>query len=798
MALVALLAGCAKQQHAAVQATPTATEAATAAPTPAQTETPQPAGSETPSPTPSPTPTDTPTPSPNLLTFEQGALVRAWPLTDKDAAPAAFLVDAGWEWRSRAGAAGPFTFVFEFPVPTSIEQIEMNRRSGTPPPSGQEPNTESIRLEGSTTGADTGYGDLGTFQIKADSTPVKMPISPAVKARWLRATIQTPSGEAIADLSELAVYGTPDANPANKPLAGTWLLYWNPAGTDDPMNVSGKLLDAPDWQTNKTGHYLWKIVQNGSELRGIECDADGGFYQEIGATQDGARITWVPISGRTERLPAILYPEGNVLVSGGSGGNYIAMRISNADNCKPPSKPAGHGKKVLVLTPNADAGQYVPYAGAVSNDPLYDGFSYVPAYAALFQPAQLAGVDTVALIDVCGAETEFAKWQSAAFNDFIAAGHKLIIHDSDDCTKTGYSFLPYPFTTSNPGARGAHGSRLILVESSTLGSDKTDLVHFIDATAYAKNAQNQLGDANTVTSQDPHWCGHLFGTNALNVNGFMHMFASYGRGLIIYDGFDRDDNVVPDYQKLVRLELQQKVPYDFKCTQLVTSGFLVSPSVERKFTPGVATTLKFPLDVLANQGYAGAVTLATAAPPEASWNTTLSKTQVDLKGDTQSLVLSISVPAKAKPGRYVFTVTGTDAKNQTAKAEVTLDVAKPPLESALTKSKRIRIYGIHFDFNSATVRPESGPVIREIADALSHNPAWKLTIEGHTDNVGGDAYNLDLSKRRAAAVKAILVAQYHIASARLSTAGYGATRPVATNATDAGRALNRRVELVRM
>jgi len=731
-----------------------------------------------------------------MLTFEQGAIMRAWPPTEKGNAPAGFLAGQGWEWKSRAGASGPFTFVFEFPVPTSIERIELTRRSGTPPPSPQEPNTESLHLEGSSTAGDSGYSDLGTFQIKADSQPEAQSIAPGAKARWLRATIQPPSGEQAADLSELAVYGTPDANLANKPLAGTWLLFWNPESTDDPMFASGKLTDSPDWKKNNAQHYLWKIIQKGSELRGIECDERGGFYEEIGATQDGPRITWVPIGVRTERNPGILYPEGNVLVGGGRS-NYIAMRISDANNCNPPSKPYGHGKKVLVLTPNADAGQYLPYEFASRDDPLYNGFRYIPGYAALFQASQLAGIDTVALIDVCGAESEFAKWQSASFNDFIAAGHKLIIQDSDACTKTGYSFLPYPFTTSNPGARGEHGKNLILVESSTLGSDKTDPAHFIDATAYAKSLYNQLGDANTVTSQDPHWCGHFFGTNALNVNGFMHMFATYGRGMIIYDGFDRDDNSVPEYQKLVRLELQQKVPYDFKCTQLVTSGFLVSPSVEQKLMPGAAKTLTFPLEVLANQGYAGTVTLAAAAPPDAPWHTALSKTQVELKGDTKPFVLSLDVPAKVKAGRYMFTVTGTDAKNQAAHATIVLLVSKPALESALTKSKRIRIYGIHFDFNSATVRPESGPVIHEIADALTHHPEWKLTIEGHTDNVGGAAYNVDLSSRRAAAVKTILVNQYHIASTRLSTIGYGLSRPVATNDTDAGRALNRRVELVR-
>jgi OOP family OmpA-OmpF porin len=70
-------------------------------------------------------------------------------------------------------------------------------------------------------------------------------------------------------------------------------------------------------------------------------------------------------------------------------------------------------------------------------------------------------------------------------------------------------------------------------------------------------------------------------------------------------------------------------------------------------------------------------------------------------------------------------------------------------------------------------------------------------VDGHTDNIGGDTFNLDLSQRRAAAVKQALATRYHIGPDRLSTAGFGATRPVESNDTMEGRARNRRVELVR-
>ena len=119
------------------------------------------------------------------------------------------------------------------------------------------------------------------------------------------------------------------------------------------------------------------------------------------------------------------------------------------------------------------------------------------------------------------------------------------------------------------------------------------------------------------------------------------------------------------------------------------------------------------------------------------------------------------------------------------------------IEQELKQKGQAEVYGIYFDFASDKIKPESEPVLHEIADALNHNPAWKLRVEGHTDNIGGDAYNLDLSQRRAEAVKSALVTRYHIAADRLTPKGFGATRPKEPDETLAGRARNRRVELVR-
>jgi outer membrane protein OmpA-like peptidoglycan-associated protein len=123
----------------------------------------------------------------------------------------------------------------------------------------------------------------------------------------------------------------------------------------------------------------------------------------------------------------------------------------------------------------------------------------------------------------------------------------------------------------------------------------------------------------------------------------------------------------------------------------------------------------------------------------------------------------------------------------------------PPnrIEQELQKNGRAKVYGIYFDFASDVLRPESKTVLDEIAEVMRKHPDWKLRVEGHTDNIGGDPYNLDLSNRRAAAVKQALVLNYQIGAVRFTTAGFGASRPVAPNDTMEGRALNRRVELVR-
>ena len=119
------------------------------------------------------------------------------------------------------------------------------------------------------------------------------------------------------------------------------------------------------------------------------------------------------------------------------------------------------------------------------------------------------------------------------------------------------------------------------------------------------------------------------------------------------------------------------------------------------------------------------------------------------------------------------------------------------MEMKLAEKEPVEIYGIYFDFNSAHIKPESEDVLKQISDVMHKNPGWKLSVSGHTDNVGGDDFNLKLSQARAAAVKTALVKEYGIAPGRLTTEGHGASQPIADNTKVEGRARNRRVVLQR-
>ena len=115
----------------------------------------------------------------------------------------------------------------------------------------------------------------------------------------------------------------------------------------------------------------------------------------------------------------------------------------------------------------------------------------------------------------------------------------------------------------------------------------------------------------------------------------------------------------------------------------------------------------------------------------------------------------------------------------------------------LTEGKLIT-YGIYFDVNKDEVKPESYGTLRDIATILNEVPDVKVKIVGHTDSDGADAANLDLSKRRAASVKAELASSFGVNGDRLVTDGMGENQPVAPNDSPVNKALNRRVEFIKL
>ncbi|HET6348091.1 MAG TPA: OmpA family protein [Candidatus Krumholzibacteria bacterium] len=120
-----------------------------------------------------------------------------------------------------------------------------------------------------------------------------------------------------------------------------------------------------------------------------------------------------------------------------------------------------------------------------------------------------------------------------------------------------------------------------------------------------------------------------------------------------------------------------------------------------------------------------------------------------------------------------------------------------PVDDPFASGKLVT-YGIYFDSGSDVVKPESAPVLRQIAGYMQKNAAVKIQILGHTDNQGTSDGNMDLSKRRAASVAKVLAEQFKISADRFTTDGMGDTKPIAKNETSEGRAANRRVEFTKI
>jgi outer membrane protein OmpA-like peptidoglycan-associated protein len=117
----------------------------------------------------------------------------------------------------------------------------------------------------------------------------------------------------------------------------------------------------------------------------------------------------------------------------------------------------------------------------------------------------------------------------------------------------------------------------------------------------------------------------------------------------------------------------------------------------------------------------------------------------------------------------------------------------PELSKEVRKILNRAMRGIQFENNKATIKPSSYPILDEVADIFLKNPAYTIEVQGHTDNVGNYQYNINLSEERAKAVREYMVNK-GVEPERITAHGYGPDRPLTTNDTKEGRALNRRVE----
>jgi OOP family OmpA-OmpF porin len=149
----------------------------------------------------------------------------------------------------------------------------------------------------------------------------------------------------------------------------------------------------------------------------------------------------------------------------------------------------------------------------------------------------------------------------------------------------------------------------------------------------------------------------------------------------------------------------------------------------------------------------------------------------------------------AKNGRNIWARLGRGADNSNIGIGIKVaDVGAEDWGARLDKNCHLPLYGVLFDFNRDTLRPDSTPVLEKTLVLLQARAQKPAEIQGHTDNVGDDAYNLKLSNARAASVVRWLV-QHGIPPGRLTAKGFGKTQPIADNGSDEGRARNRRVEL---
>lgn len=213
----------------------------------------------------------------------------------------------------------------------------------------------------------------------------------------------------------------------------------------------------------------------------------------------------------------------------------------------------------------------------------------------------------------------------------------------------------------------------------------------------------------------------------------------------------------------VQIEVNTTANLDIMLKTTIVVGQFIGQVKDRKTEAPLVATVRFP---------------DTDIPP--------------VRSDATTGVFQAEIPA----GTYAIIVGAEGYIDQPSPLVISEDEATEKEFLLVKEGMTFTLRGIYFDFNKASIKPESFSVLDEAAKILKENPSIRVEIQGHTDSVGSDSYNQTLSEARAGSVVSYFVMNHRIDPRRLVSRGYGESMPIAPNTTESGRALNRRVEFV--